>query len=58
MVDRESGVKLCHPKGPIIVSAQPDFTFTSQPVQSDIRSYLEASEIRQVSLVDKHRGLP
>ena len=58
MIDRESGVKLSHPKGPIIESAQPDFTFTRQPVQTDIRSYLEASEIRQVSLVDKHRGLP
>lgn len=53
MVDRESGAKLCHPKGPIIVSAQPDFSFTSQPVQTDIRSYLEASEIRQVSWVGK-----
>ena len=60
MLDNESGARVTHPKGPIIVSAQPDFTFydkrQSEP-PDELTSYLAVSKHGQeeVSLVCKHR---
>ena len=50
-----------HPKGPLILSAQPDFKFhrqTEQASAADIRtSHFDPSQHHQVSLVCKHENM-
>ena len=55
-LDTETGQPVIHQKGPLIVSAQSDFTFKPQVVSPDIKQYMQAAERHQVSY-NSHKSI-